>query len=93
MKQATSESIGFLASLAENFKLLIGQMSFGLMGNPKAQDTDVENVTNGGPILNENEQLQKEYGERLKTVREWLDFISPDSIRRSCHSDKPPVNS
>ena len=93
MKQAISGNTGFLASLAENFKLLIGQMSFGLMGNPKPPDTDVENVTNDGPILNESDQSQKEYGERLKTVREWLDFISPDSIRHSYHSDKPRTNS
>ena len=93
MKQATSGNTGFLASLAENFKLLIGQMSFGLTGNPKAQDTDVENVTNGGPILREKGQSQKVNGDLLKTVRQWQAFISPDSIRHSLHSDKPPVNS
>ena len=93
MKQATSGNTGFLASLAENFKLLIGQMSFGLMGNPKPPDTDAENATNDGPILKGKGQSRKVNGDLLKTVREWQAFISVDSIRRSCQSDKPPVNS
>ena len=93
MKQAISGNTGFLAELAANFRLLIGQMSFGLVANPKAQDTDAVNVTNDGPISREKGQSRKVNGDLLKTVREWQAFISVDSIRHSLRSDKPPVNS
>jgi len=93
MKQAISGNTGFLAELAANFKLLIGQMSFGLMGNPKPPDIDAENVTHDGPISREKGQSRKVNGDLLKTVREWQAFISVDSIRHSLRSDKPPVNS
>ena len=83
MKQAISENTGFLAEFAALFRLLIGQMSFGLIKNPKQPDIDVENATKNGPMLNENEQSPKENGDLLKTVLEWQAFISPDSIPRS----------
>ena len=91
-KRVISAVISFLAESAANFRLLIGEMSFGLMEKPKTHDINADLVNQNGPILNEGEQSPKENGELLKIVQEWQGFISPDSIRRSCHSDKQQPN-
>ena len=88
-----SAVISFLAESAANFRLLIGEMSFGIPGIHKAPGINADHVNQNGPISSEGEQSQKESGELLRIVREWQDFISQDSIRRSCHSDKPQPNS
>ena len=85
--------IGFLAESAANFKLLIGQMSFGIPGIHKAPGTNADHAIQNGPTLRAGEQSPKENGELLRIVREWQDFISPDSIRHSLRSDKPQMNS
>ena len=92
-KRVINAVISFLAESAANFKLLIGQMSFGIPGIHKAPDTNADLVNHNGPILSEDEQSPKENGELLRIVREWQDFISPDSIRHSLRSDKPQMNS
>ena len=92
-RRVISAGSGFLAEAAENFRLLIGQMSFGIPMIHKAQDTNADLVIQNGPISSEGEQSLKENGELLRIVREWRAFTCPDSIRHSLRSDKPQMNS
>ena len=91
-KRVISAVITFLAESAANFRLLIGEMSFGIPGIHKAPDTNANHAIQNGPILSEGEQSPKENGELLRIVREWQAFTSPDSIRHSCRCHKPQMN-